>query len=162
MNLCSEVLRVLDGKTLVTAESITGGGIGALLTAVPGSSAVYKGGIICYCNWVKNRILGVEETLLTELGAVSGPVAKAMAEGVCRVLSADASVSVTGLAGPGGDVYGNPAGTVFIGCCIGENSWVRECHFSGDRESVRSQTAEAALRLLLEKWKGENLCYESQ
>lgn len=157
MKLQSEVLRALAGKTLVTAESITGGGIGAALTAVAGSSSVYKGGIICYCNQVKNRILAVDAEILETLGPVSAPVAKAMAEGACRVLEADVAVSVTGLAGPGGDAYGNPAGTVFIGCCMEGNTRVRECHFSGDRESVRQQTIRAALELILENWKGENL-----
>ena len=157
MKLQSEVLRALAGKTLVTAESITGGGIGAALTAVAGSSSVYKGGIICYCNQVKNRILAVDAEILETLGPVSAPVAKAMAEGACRVLEADVAVSVTGLAGPGGDAYGNPAGTVFIGCCMDGNTRVRECHFSGDRESVRQQTIRAALELILENWIGENL-----
>ena len=155
--LPSEVLQALAGKTLVTAESITGGGIGAALTAVPGSSSVYKGGIICYCNQVKNRILGVDAEILNTLGPVSAPVAKAMAEGACRVLEADVSVAVTGLAGPGGDEFGNPAGTVFIGCCMSGNTWVREHHFSGDRESVRQQTIQAALMLVLETWKGAKM-----
>ena len=154
MKLPSEVLQALAGKTLVTAESITGGGIGAALTAVPGSSAVYKGGIICYCNQVKNRVLGVDETILETLGPVSAPVAKMMAEGACRVLEADVSVSVTGLAGPGGDEYGNDAGTVFIGCCMDCKAFAREFHFDGDRESVRQQTIQAALQLVLETWKG--------
>ena len=156
MNLCSEVLRLLEGKSLVTAESCTGGGIGAALTAVPGSSEVFKGGIICYSNWVKSHILGVDEKMLQDLGPVSGPVAKAMAEGACRVLSADVSVSVTGLAGPGSDEYGNAAGTVFIGCCIDSRTVVKEFHFSGDRESVRNQAVEAALMLIFERQKGES------
>ena len=73
--LCCKVLNRLEGKTLVTAESCTGGGIGAALTAIPGSSNVYKGGIISYTNWVKNRILGVDIELLDTHGAVSAPVA---------------------------------------------------------------------------------------
>jgi nicotinamide-nucleotide amidase len=154
MKLPSKVLEALAGKTLVTAESITGGGIGAALTAVPGSSAVYKGGIICYCNQVKHKILGVDANVLETLGPVSAPVAKAMAEGACRVLEADVSVSVTGLAGPGGDEYGNAAGTVFIGCCMEGAAFAREYHFEGDREAVRQQTIRAALNLVLETWKG--------
>ena len=114
-SLCCDVIRSLQGRTLVTAESLTGGGIGAALTSVSGSSAVYKGGIISYTNAVKNRILGVPLEMLDQYGAVSEPVAKAMAEGVRTLLEADISVSVTGLAGPGGDEYGNPVGTVFIG-----------------------------------------------
>ena len=146
----SEVIRRLSGKTLVTAESCTGGGIGAALTAVSGSSAVYKGGIISYCNEVKHRVLGVEQQLLDTLGAVSGPVAEQMADGVRRVLVADIAVSVTGLAGPGGDEFGNPVGTVFIGYSDHRGTLFREYHFSGDREQVRSQAVDAALELIFQ------------
>ena len=146
----SEVIRRLRGKTLVTAESCTGGGIGAALTAVSGSSAVYKGGIISYCNEVKHRVLGVEQLPLDTLGAVSGPVAEQMAAGARHVLDADIAVSVTGLAGPGGDEYGNPVGTVFIGYCDENQTLSREYHFPGDREQVRSQAVEAALELILQ------------
>ena len=149
--LCCEVLERLKGKTLVTAESCTGGGIGAALTAIPGSSEVYKGGIISYTNWVKETILGVEGEMLETLGAVSAPVARAMAEGARRVLQADAAVSVTGLAGPGGDDFGNPVGTVFVGYSDEKCSLSREFHFDGDREAVRRQTMEAALKLVLER-----------
>ena len=113
--LCCEVLTRLRGKTLATAESLTGGSIGGALTAVPGSSAVYKGGVISYCDQVKAQVLGVDPEILRTLGAVSAPVAKAMAEGVRRLLEADVAVAVTGLAGPGGDDFGHSVGTVFIG-----------------------------------------------
>lgn len=137
----------------MTAESLTGGGIGAALTAVPGSSAVYKGGVISYTNAVKEAVLGVPGSVLEENGAVSAPTAKAMAEGVRRLLQADVAVSVTGLAGPGGDEYGNPVGTVFIGYCDGEKSLVKHCLFQGGREEIRQLTAETALRLVLENQK---------
>lgn len=150
MNLCSEVLAALRGKSLVTAESCTGGGIGAVLTAVPGSSEVYKGGIICYTNWVKEHILGVSSEILECCGAVSAPVAEAMAIGVRKNLQADISVSVTGLAGPGGDDFGHDVGTVFIGCCTDKILVVREFHFSGDRTSVREQAITETLKLILE------------
>lgn len=151
MNLCCDVLKALAGKTLVTAESLTGGGIGAALTAIPGSSEVYKGGIISYTDWVKENVLGVDAQLLRQYGAVSAPVAEAMAKGAAKVLKADAAVSVTGLAGPGGDEFGNPVGTVFIGywdakCCL-----VKHCVFSGSREEVRNQTIETALELILKQ-----------
>lgn len=148
--LCKQVLDRLAGKTLATAESCTGGGIGAALTAVSGSSAVYKGGIISYCNEIKHALLGVEEQLLEELGAVSGPVARQMAVGARNALSADVAVSVTGLAGPGGDEYGNPVGTVFIGYADAKTALAREYHFSGDREEVRRQAICSALELILE------------
>ena len=149
MSLCCDVLTALQGKTLVTAESLTGGGIGSALTSVSGSSAVYKGGIISYTNAVKHRILGVPQEILDQYGAVAEPVAKAMAEGVRKLLEADAAVSVTGLAGPGGDDYGNPVGTVFIGCSDAGYTEVKQFLFRGDRESIRRQTVEEALKLVL-------------
>ena len=147
--LCAEVLQALPGKTLVTAESLTGGGIGSALTAVSGSSAVYKGGVISYTNWVKENILGVSGSVLEREGAVSAPVALSMAEGVRKLLNADVAVSVTGLAGPGGDEYGNPVGTVFIGYSDADLTEVKHFLFCGDRESIRKQTAEEALKLVL-------------
>ena len=149
--LCSDVLKALAGKTLVTAESCTGGGIGAALTAVPGASNVYKGGIISYCNEIKHRLLGVEENLLEEYGAVSAPVAEAMARGARRALEADVAVSVTGLAGPGGDDFGNPVGTVFVGYSDESTTLSREFHFSGSREEVRQQAIAGAFCLILEQ-----------
>ena len=149
MHLCCDVLNRLAGKTLVTAESCTGGGIGAALTAISGSSAVYKGGIISYTNWVKANVLGVEESVLNTYGAVSAPVARSMAEGARRVLQADVAVSVTGLAGPGGDEYGNPVGRVYIGYCDADLTESVEFTFTGDREAVRRQAVEEALKLIL-------------
>ena len=150
MKLCSDVLTALRGKTLVTAESLTGGGIGAALTAVSGSSAVYKGGVISYTNAVKNSMLDVPEEILECYGAVSQWTAGYMVSGVRKLLCADVAVSVTGLAGPGGDEFGNPVGTVFIGYEDASRSVVRHFVFSGDRDSVRLQTIEAALSLILE------------
>lgn len=150
MKLWYDVIRALEGKTLVTAESCTGGGIGSALTSVPGSSAVYKGGVICYTNWVKEHVLGVDPQLLENYGAVSAPVAQAMARGVRKALEADISLSVTGLAGPGGDDFGHPVGTVYIGCDSTWRSDVREYHFEGDRAVVREQAVSAALELALE------------
>ena len=149
-SLCCDVLKALEGKSLVTAESCTGGGIGAALTAIPGSSAVYRGGVICYTNWVKEKILSVDPALLDSYGAVSLPVAEAMAVGVRKLLQADVAVSVTGLAGPGGDDYGHSVGTVCIGCATGNNIVVREYHFTGGREAVRQAAIRAALEMILE------------
>lgn len=150
MTLCSKVLQTLQGKTLVTAESLTGGGIGAALTAVPGSSEVYKGGVICYTNWVKENILGVPESILERYGAVSTWTAGYLVSGVRELLKADVAVCVTGLAGPGGDEYGHSVGTVFIGYEDRQHTCVKHFQFSGSREEVRSQTIEAALQLILE------------
>ena len=149
-NLSSDVIKILQGKTLATAESCTGGGIGAALTAVAGSSAVYKGGIISYTNAVKEKLLGVSGEMLEQFGAVSAPVARAMAEGARNALQADVAVSVTGLAGPGGDEYGNPVGTVFIGYADAAKSYAKEYRFSGDRESVRQQAIQMALCAVLD------------
>ena len=149
MNLSCEVIKVLQGKKLVTAESCTGGGIGTALTAVPGSSAVYKGGVISYTNAVKADVLSVDPDLLNRAGAVSAPVAEAMAVGARRLMSADVAVSVTGLAGPGGDDFGNPVGTVYIGYCDANTVISEKYVFSGDRESVRNQAVEYALRFII-------------
>lgn len=153
MNLCCEVLERLSGKTLVTAESLTGGGIGAALTAVPGSSEVYKGGVISYTNWVKENILGIPGEILETYGAVSAQTAQAMARGVRELLKADVAVAVTGLAGPGGDEFGNPVGTVFIGYQDENTAQVIGCHFTGVREEIRNQTIDRALKLVLENAK---------
>ena len=149
--LSADVLKALAGRKLATAESLTGGGIGSAITSVSGASKVYAGGIISYTNEVKHRVLGVPMEDLDNFGAVSAPVAQAMAEGACRVLQADVAVSVTGLAGPDGDEYGNPVGTVFIGYADGYTAFAREYHFEGSREQVREQTIEAALALILEQ-----------
>ncbi len=150
-DLASRVISLLQGKTLATAESCTGGGIGAALTAVSGSSAVFKGGIISYTNEIKENLLGVPASLLESRGAVSAPVAEAMALGARKALMSDVAVSVTGLAGPGGDEFGNPVGTVFIGyadqkCCLS-----REFHFDGERDEVRRQAIASVLSLILEQ-----------
>ena len=150
MTQASEVIRLLQGRTLVTAESCTGGGIGAALTAISGASAVYKGGIISYCDEVKHRMLGVSEAVLKEVGAVSATVAEAMAQGARVALKADAAVSVTGLAGPSGDDYGNPVGTVYIGYADEKICTSRYFCFAGDRNAIRDAAIEQALKLILE------------
>lgn len=152
MQTASKVIAQLAGKTLVTAESLTGGGIGAALTAVPGASAVFKGGIISYTDEVKREVLGVPAVYLSSFGAVSAPVAEAMALGAFNLMRADVAISVTGLAGPTGDNFGNPVGTVFIGFCSKTTGFSKEYHFIGDRESICNQTIEAALQLVLENF----------
>ena len=149
MKLCSDVLKALEGKTLCTAESLTGGGIGAALTSVPGASKVFIGGIISYTDEVKREILGVPSVDLETFGAVSAPVAEAMARGARELLKADIAVSVTGLAGPDGDNFGHEVGTVFIGYADQKGAAAGDYHFPGNREAVRRQTIEAALQLIL-------------
>lgn len=149
-SLCCNVLQALTGKTLATAESCTGGGIGAALTAISGSSQVYKGGIISYTNWVKHHLLGVPQNVLDQYGAVSQPVAMAMAQGAREKLQTDVAVSVTGLAGPGGDEFRNPVGLVYVGYSDCDRTIARKFLFQGEREQVRVQAVEAALQLILE------------
>ena len=150
MDLCSDVLKALKGKTLATAESCTGGGIGAALTAVAGASKVYVGGVVSYTNDIKNRVLGVDQAVLDKYGAVSSPVAGAMASGVRNLMKCDVAVSVTGLAGPGGDDFGNPVGTVCIGYADRHQTLAKKFRFYGDREEIRQQAVKAALELILE------------
>lgn len=149
--LCCDALTALGVRTLATAESCTGGLLGASLTAVPGASRVYKGGIISYWSRIKAKLLGVSEEDLQKLGPVSPEVARQMAEGAQKALETDYALSVTGLAGPEGDGFGRPVGTVFIGLAGDFDTEVEEFHFTGDRDSVRAQAAEAALRMLLKR-----------
>ena len=149
-SLSAKVLTALAGKRLATAESLTGGGIGQTITSVSGASAVFAGGIISYTNEVKNKVLGVPVETLNTLGPVSAPVARAMAQGARNVIGADVAVAVTGLAGPDGDEFGHPVGTVFIGYADERTALAREYHFKGDRAEVREQTICEALKLILE------------
>jgi len=150
MSLSFDVINRLSGKTIATAESLTGGGIGAALTAVPGSSAVYKGGIISYTDEIKMKILGVTAAHLEKFGAVSAQVAEEMVAGIRRQFKTDIAVSVTGLAGPTGDTFGNPVGTVYIGYQDDSHHVVHHYCFTGDRDAVRTLTIEAALKLVLQ------------
>ena len=150
MTLAFDVIKRLQGRTLATAESCTGGGIGYVLTAVSGASNVYKGGIISYCNEIKEKCLGVSGKTLGEFGAVSAQVAREMAAGARIALNADIAVSVTGLAGPSGDDFGNPVGTVYIGYADEKICIARHFLFDGDREAVRTQAVAAALNFILE------------
>ncbi len=142
------------GRTISTAESLTGGRIAAAITAVPGSSAVFPGGVVSYCDRVKRDVLGVPAAALERHGAVSEPVALAMAEGAARLLGTDLALSATGLAGPEGDGSDNPVGTVYLGLFAdGEAVCVRRV-FSGDRAAVQRQSVEAALALALDFLQG--------
>lgn len=138
------------GLSLATAESCTGGGIGQALTAIPGSSDTYRGGIISYTNAIKAKLLDVSPVLLERYGAVSISVAEAMALGAAKALETEVAVSTTGLAGPGGDDRGNPVGTVCIACVFRGEVYSKTFHFSGDREQVRAAAVEGALELVLE------------
>ena len=136
------------GLTLSAAESITGGLIAKCITDVPGASQVFLGGVVSYTNEVKNHVLGVPSSLLEACGAVSEPVAKAMAEGARRITGSSLALSVTGLAGPDGDDRGNPVGTVYIGLAEAGGTQVTQLFLKGDRKSIRQQAADYAFALL--------------
>ena len=140
--------------TITTAESCTGGRIAAAITAVPGSSHVFPGGIVSYCDRVKHQLLGVPEDMLEEYTAVSEPVAKAMAQGAASQLGTDLALSATGLAGPEGDGV-QPVGTVFLGLYAGGKSVCEHHVFPGNRAQVQAEATERALEMALE-WLEEN------
>ena len=149
--LAADVLRILaqNGKTLATAESCTGGLVGKLLTDIPGSSAVYMGGVISYTNGVKQRLLGVSEETLCAYTAVSRKTATEMAKGAQEAVCADVGVSVTGLAGPDGDGTGRPIGLVYIGLDMNGFSYNQELHLAGSRAQIREDAARAIFEMLL-------------
>ena len=136
------------GLTLGSAESCTGGLIAKRMTDLPGSSAVFRGGVVSYTNAVKEGVLGVPHALLEEYGAVSEPVARAMAEGARRVLGCDIAVSTTGVAGPDSDDRGNPLGLVYVAIATPEGTRVRELHAGSGRERVRTAAAHNAFDLV--------------
>ncbi|HTS88955.1 MAG TPA: competence/damage-inducible protein A [Gemmatimonadales bacterium] len=138
------------GWRLATAESCTGGGLGERLTNIPGSSEVYLGGVIAYDNRVKQELLYVPAELLQREGAVSEPVAVAMAEGVARRFQADLAVAITGIAGPGGGTAEKPVGLVFIATWVRGASAAFRQVFPGDRSEIRGRAAQLSLfRMLL-------------
>lgn len=134
--------------TVATAESCTGGMVAEKLTSVSGASAAIKYSVVTYCNEAKEVLVGVRHETLEKFGAVSEQTASEMAKGVRKIMGADIGVSVTGLAGPLGD-EGKPVGLVYIGVSSEKYSAVLENHFEGDRNSVREQSANMALELVL-------------
>ena len=137
------------GLTVGTAESCTGGLLAKLLTDLPGSSAVFRGGVVSYTNGVKAGLLGVPQDLLDRYGAVSPQVAEAMARGAKASLGCDIALSTTGVAGPDADDRGNPIGLVYLGLAGGDQCPVTEFRAGPvERERVRRQAAQTALDLL--------------
>lgn len=139
------------GQTLATAESCTGGLVGAALTGLPGSSAWYLGGIVAYSNSLKTRLLGVTPETLKRHGAVSSATAKAMAAGARKKCKADFAVSITGIAGPGGGTPHKPVGLVFMAMAGPDGrigGW--EYHFTGRRANIRAQAVKTVLQRLLD------------
>jgi nicotinamide-nucleotide amidase len=135
------------GLTLATAESCTGGLVAARLTSVPGSSDVFRGGVVAYANDVKAAGLGVPEELLARHGAVSAEVAQALASGVRERLGADVGLGVTGVAGPGGGTPEKPVGRVYLHAEGPAAGLARELDLPGDRAAVRGRATAATLHL---------------
>ncbi len=139
------------GLTIATAESCTGGLAGQLITSAPGSSAWYRGGWVTYSNDLKVACLDVPMAMIRAHGAVSEPVACAMAGGALRRAQSNLAVSITGVAGPDGGTEAKPVGTVWIGCgrTSGDavETWARHFRFGGDREAIRERAARTALQM---------------
>ena len=149
-SLESVVLEKLKAKGLTfgCAESCTGGLIAKRMTDLPGASAAFRGGVVSYATQVKHTVLGVPEDLLEQFGAVSGPVARAMAQGARKVLGCDLAVSATGVAGPDPDERGNPVGLIFVALSAPDGTWVRELQAGGIRERSRTVAASHAFDLV--------------
>jgi nicotinamide-nucleotide amidase len=139
------------GWRIGAAESCTGGLIAAACTAVAGSSDWFERGVVTYSNAAKTELLGVPEALIAAHGAVSEPVARAMAEGLRARAPLDLAVAVTGIAGPGGAVPGKPVGTVWLALAGRGPTLAERLQLDGDRAAVRAQTVAQALARLLER-----------
>ena len=150
MSVAEKLVALLkaQGLTCATAESCTGGGVGSAITAVPGSSAVFAGGVISYSNDVKRDVLGVSADILQNVGAVSSETAAQMAEGARRLLKTDLAVSLTGIAGPDGGSEEKPVGLVWFGLATTDGVRTEKCIFRGDRAKVREQAITHALGML--------------
>ena len=141
-------LLLANKLTLTCAESCTGGLLSARLVNVPGSSEVFKSGLVTYSNKAKRKLLGVKKSTLQKHGAVSSQTAEEMAKGAAFISKCDVTVSVTGIAGPDGGTEEKPVGLVYIACNVKGKVTVREYHFSGSREKVRTSAVSAALTLM--------------
>lgn len=136
------------GWTIGVAESCTGGLLGGRLTAIPGSSDVVQGGVIAYAYDVKTSMLGVPAEMLATHGAVSEPVARAMASGARTAVGVDVALAITGIAGPGGGTESKPVGTVWIALDVRGEIEARRFQLIGDRAEIRHRSAQAALEML--------------
>ncbi|QCW51073.1 CinA family protein [Nocardioides dongxiaopingii] len=136
------------GSTLATAESLTGGRLAALLTAVPGASAAYRGGVVAYASDVKTSVLGVPQEVVDRVGVVSAECAAAMAEGVRRLTGATYGVATTGVAGPT-EQEGKAPGTVFVAVAGPGGGPTLALELPGDRARVVERTCEEALEAVL-------------
>ena len=148
-----EVAHLLRSRrlTLATAESVTGGLLAGRLTATPGSSDYFIGGVVCYSNRIKVMELGIPAALIAEHGAVSPEVAVAMAEGICKRFRVGVGLATTGVAGPGvpaGTTPPKPIGTVYVAVSSREGKEVKELNLKGTRREIRDKAVQGALGLL--------------
>jgi PncC family amidohydrolase len=139
-----------QGLHMATAESCTGGLLAGALVNVPGISRWFEEGYVTYSNHAKEKLLGVSHDTLERFGAVSEQTAGEMAAGAAKAAGAELALATTGIAGPDGGTAEKPVGLVYIGCCLRGNIHVEKHIFSGDRQSVRSQTVQVALGLALQ------------
>jgi nicotinamide-nucleotide amidase len=137
--------------TLAVAESCTGGMLAQRITDIPGSSQYFKGGIVCYTNEAKEKLLGISKKEIEDFGAISEEMAKTMALQVKRKIDSDYSISLTGIAGPAGGSVDKPVGLVFIGISSGTDVEVEKLTLSGDREHIRRTAVQRSLDLLRRK-----------
>lgn len=149
-------LAIGRGLTVATAESCTGGNIAHQITGISGSSEYFVGGVVSYANAVKRDVLGVPAEVLENPGAVSEPCARAMAEGVRRLMDADITVSTTGIAGPLGGTARKPVGLVYLALATAEGTTVEGHVFPGDRAAVIDAATRRALELLIGDVEGFN------
>jgi nicotinamide-nucleotide amidase len=144
-----QVARVLAGRRIATAESCTAGLLAARLTERPGSSAYVAGGVVAYANDAKTELLGVDPALLESHGAVSEPVAEAMADGALRRFGADTAIAITGIAGPGGGTDDKPVGTVCFSVKLADGETLtRTIRLPGNRSDIRERSTTIAMHLL--------------
>jgi PncC family amidohydrolase len=125
--------------------------VGAAITAVPGSSAYFTGGIVSYANAAKRSVLGVPAAILARKGAVSAETAEAMVRGCRRLFSSDCAISITGVAGPGGGTTKKPVGLVYVGIGVGNKVRSFEYRFRGNRQEIREQAVEEAIKKMVEQ-----------
>jgi PncC family amidohydrolase len=147
----------LRSETVSFAESCTGGLLSSMMSARAGVSDVYMGSIVAYANSVKENLLGVSASLLKSMGAVSVPVARQMALGVRKQIHTTWSLSITGIAGPGGGMPAKPVGTVCIGVAGPGVDRAEQYLFQGDRQEIQKASAEQAVKLLLNELAGSGL-----
>jgi nicotinamide-nucleotide amidase len=146
-----QMLLKQNNQTITAAESCTGGLIASMITEVSGSSSIFKGSVVTYCNQIKEQELGVKKDTMMEHGVVSCEVVDEMLEGVMKKFSSNYAIAVSGVAGPLGGTANKPVGTVVIGICDDKGYKKSEIfYFSGDRKEVQNKASKTAFKLIFE------------